>query len=177
MEPRLLKREEIIRLSEIDRSEVIDHIFQYREGNLILIEESCVIPDWNQWTTDEIGRLSANLQELFDNGGFVFGVFDNQRLVGIGALDSKFIGRKKDQLDLAGLWVSSEYRRKGVATKLLFLIKEKAKGLGAKKLYISATPSLNTVTFYLNRGAKITSEIDAEKFKLEPEDIHLEMKI
>ena len=51
---------------------------------------------------------------------------------------------------------------------------ERARQLGAKQLYISATPSENTVNFYRNLGCKVTSEIDPELFELEPEDIHLE---
>jgi hypothetical protein len=39
-------------------------------------------------------------------------------------------------------------------------------------MYISATPSENTVNFYLRRGAVVTSEPDPELFEFEPEDIH-----
>ena len=50
--------------------------------------------------------------------------------------------------------------------------KERAKELGAKKLYISATPSKNTVDFYRHLGCKLTSEINADLYQLEPDDIH-----
>jgi len=130
-----------------------------------------------KWSTDKLGQLITSLQNLFDRGGFIFGAFSEKKLVGVAALDSRFIGSQKDTLDLAGLWVSSQYRKKGKATTLLKQIIEKAKFLGAKKLYISATPSYNTVTFYFNRGAKLTEEINEEKFQLEPDDIHLEMSL
>jgi hypothetical protein len=45
---------------------------------------------------------------------------------------------------------------------------------GAKYLYISATPSENTIKFYSKLGSEITKEQDAELYQLEPEDIHLE---
>ncbi len=54
---------------------------------------------------------------------------------------------------------------------------EKAKELGAKKLYISATPSKNTVNFYMHLGCNLASEINPELYQLEPDDIHLEMII
>ena len=50
----------------------------------------------------------------------------------------------------------------------------RARKLGAKKLYISATPSENTVNFYLHLGCVLAKEMDPELFELEPEDIHLE---
>jgi hypothetical protein len=40
-------------------------------------------------------------------------------------------------------------------------------------LYISATPSQNTVDFYLKRGCQVTGDPDPELWELEPEDIHL----
>ena len=55
------------------------------------------------------------------------------------------------------------------------LVIKRARNMGAKKLYISATPSKHTVDFYIGLGCKIASEINPELFKLEPEDIHLEL--
>lgn len=54
---------------------------------------------------------------------------------------------------------------------------ERAKTLGAKKLYISATPSENTINYYLRLGCILATEIDPELITLEPEDIHLEFVI
>jgi len=48
---------------------------------------------------------------------------------------------------------------------------------GAKKLYISATPTKATVDFYRNEGAVIAKEIDSDLFKFEPLDIHLELDL
>ena len=49
-----------------------------------------------------------------------------------------------------------------------------ARRWGARRLYISATPSENTVNFYIRLGCFVTDEPDAELFAFEPEDIHLE---
>jgi hypothetical protein len=46
--------------------------------------------------------------------------------------------------------------------------------MNARRLYISATPSENTVNFYLRQGCVLARQIDPELFELEPEDIHLE---
>ena len=75
------------------------------------------------------------------------------------------------------LHISSNYRRKGLGKKLFLLASEKAIELGAKKLYISSTPSENTVNFYLRLGCVLAKEINQELYNLEPEDIHLEFAL
>lgn len=73
--------------------------------------------------------------------------------------------------------MSQGYRKQGLGSRLFNLAVEKAKALGAKKLYLSATPSENTVNYYLRLGCVLATEIDPELFALEPEDIHLEFVI
>jgi GNAT superfamily N-acetyltransferase len=70
--------------------------------------------------------------------------------------------------------VSRSYRHKGLGTRLFELAKATARRRGAKRLYISATPSENTVNFYLRLGCAVAAAPDQELFDLEPEDIHLE---
>jgi hypothetical protein len=55
--------------------------------------------------------------------------------------------------------------------------KATARERGAKRLYISATPSENTINFYLRRGCVVAAEVDPHLFELEPEDIHLECDV
>lgn len=88
-------------------------------------------------------------------------------------MDNEFIGRNKDQLNLTGLWVSKQYRKMGIGKALVELVKNKAREMGARKLYVSATPSQNTVKFYMNRGFRLAKEINEKLFELEPEDIHM----
>ncbi len=174
MDYHLLNKEEVNRMTEIDRTEVINNIYYYKESKLDLKEEHWQIPRWNQ---QQIQTHIISLLDIDDKGGQIFGAFMDSRLVGIIALDNEFIGRKKDQLDIAGFWVSKVYRKKGVGTALIELVKKKAKKIGAKKLYVSATPSKNTVNFYMKRGFKLAKEIDQKKYEQEPEDIHMELKL
>ncbi len=174
MEYRILDKEEIKRVTEIDRTEVIEYIYHFREGKLELMKEHWEI---GEWSVEEKQTHLSSLQKIFDRGGFIFGAFDNSNIIGIIALNNEFIGMNKDQLNLAGLWVSNQYRKMGVGRTLLDLVKTKAMELGVKKLYVSATPSLNTVTFYMNRGFELAREINQRLYELEPEDIHLELKL
>ena len=65
----------------------------------------------------------------------------------------------------------------GVGKTLVGLVIQKAREIGVKKLYVSATPSQNTVEFYLKRGFKLAQEVNQKLLELEPEDIHMELEL
>jgi hypothetical protein len=54
---------------------------------------------------------------------------------------------------------------------------EWAREPNAKRLYISATPSQNSVGFYLHLGCVVTDEVDEALLELEPEEIQMEYPI
>ena len=114
--------------------------------------------------------------EDYDDDGTFIGAFDGEKLVGIGGISGKLIGENKDMLQLTSLFVSNKYRKKGIGRQFISMLKEKAKQLGAAKLYVSATPSKNTVDFYRGVGFDLTTPIK-ELFEDEPEDIHMDMKL
>ena len=171
---RELIREEIERIWTIDRREVIENVFHLENGSLVLRPEHY---DMQGWSPGEPELYTPHLYKSFDRGGWFCGAFDGATLVGVAILDNKFIGRDKDQLQLKFLHVSRGYRKLGLGRQLFDLARDKARERGAKRLYISATPSEKTVNFYLKRGAVVTNEPDPELFELEPEDIHLECDI
>jgi predicted N-acetyltransferase YhbS len=117
------------------------------------------------------------LLDCYDRGGTFWGAFEDDKLVGVAILENKFIGAQQDTLQLKFLHVSRDYRKQGLGKTLFNLAVEKAKTLGAKKLYISATPSEKTVNYYLQLGCVLAKEIDPELFALEPDDIHLEYEL
>lgn len=174
MEFRRLIREEIKRLAELDRSEIIDNVYYFKNGALQLKKEFWNVP---KWSTEEKRTYIATLTRIYNEGGVIFGAFHASNIAGIAALESKFLGKDNDKLNLAGLWVSTQHRKMGIGIALVELLKAKAKELGAKKLYVSATPSQNTVNFYLKRGFKLAKEVDPQLFALEPEDIHMELEL
>ncbi|MHA2203111.1 MAG: GNAT family N-acetyltransferase [Candidatus Hodarchaeales archaeon] len=174
MKYRLLKKEEIKRIGEIDRTEIIESIYYFKKGELELVEEFCEV---KKWSPEEEQIHISSLTDIYQRGGVIIGAFDRSNIAGMISLDNEFIGRNKDQLNLASLWVSNHYRKMGIGKALVELVKEKAKEMGAKKLYVSATPSENTVHFYLNRGFELAKEIIENLYELEPEDIHMECKL
>ena len=171
---RELSRNEVESVWNIDRREVIDHVYYFENGALVLKPEHY---DMQGWNPHEAEHYTSILLDCFDRGGWFCGAFEDEKLVGVAVLDNKFIGRDKDQLQLKFLHVSRDYRGKGLGKNLFQMAAEKARELEAKQMYISATPSENTVNFYLRLGAVVTKEPDPELFAFEPEDIHFECEI
>jgi predicted N-acetyltransferase YhbS len=171
---RFLRRDEIPLIWKIDRREVIQNIYYLRDGELVLFPEYF---DMQGWPPGEAEYYTLILLDCFDRDGTFWGVFEDEKIIGTAILESKFIGLKHDTLQLKFLHVSREQRKQGLGTRLFRLAVDKARSLGAKKLYISATPSENTIKYYLGLGCNLANEIDPELFALEPEDIHLEYVI
>ncbi len=171
---RHLSRDEIAQVWSIDRSEVSDSVYYLENGSLVLKSEH---HDLKGWPPAEAEHYTPVLLECFDQGGWCYGHFDETRLVGAAILESRFIGPRRNRLQLKFLHVSNAYRRRGVGGHLFGLAKAVAREKGAKQIYISATPSENTVNFYLRLGCRVTMQPDPELLALEPEDIHLECEV
>ena len=133
--------------------------------------------DMQGWPHGEAELYTPILLDCFDRGGWFHGLFDGDLLVAAVVLESKFIGPHKDLLQLKALHVSCAYRGHGLGRQLFELARTKARALGAKGLYISATPSEHTVQFYMRLGSTLTPTPDPDLFALEPEDIHLECPV
>jgi len=171
---RELERCEIPLVWTIDRREVIANIYYLVEGKLVLKPEHY---DMQGWPPGESEIYTPILYDCFDRGGKFSGIFDGSQLIGVMLLESKFIGPEKNQLQLKLLHVSHSCRKTGLGSRLFKLAADQAKALGAQKLYISATPSENTVDFYLQRGCILAGFVDQDLYALEPDDIHLEYSL
>lgn len=171
---RELQRHEVQDIWSIDRAEVIDSIYYHEDGRLVLKPERYVMDGWPPGEAEHYGPM---LLDCFDRGGTFFGAFEDETLIGVAVLESEFIGRGGDQLQLKFLHVSRGHRRTGLGRTLFDMAAAKAAELGARRLYVSSTPSENTVSFYLHLGCRVTEDVDAALFELEPEDIHLEFDI
>ncbi len=171
---RELLREEISRVWDIDRGEVIENVYHLVNGTLVLRPQ---YEEMIGWPYGEAKKYTPILLDCFDSAGWFYGVFDEGLLVGAAILEGGFIGSRNDRLQLKFLHVSRSYRGQGLGAKLFELAKATARERGARWLYISATPSENTINFYMRLGCTIASEPDPELFLLEPEDIHLDLEI
>jgi len=162
------------RVVEIDRSEVIEGVWYLREGRLVLERERW---EGRGWPPGKLPYNIARIRDCLDRGGAAWGAFEGERLVGIAVLDGRTIGTAGDTLDLYFLHVSSGHRGQGIGGRLLELAKGRAREMGARRMYVSATPSERTVAFYRRTGFDLAREVDPELYELEPEDIHMDLDL
>jgi predicted N-acetyltransferase YhbS len=170
MHIRELVKEDLDRIWAIDRREVIDNVYYLEDGELVLKPERWDVPGWSPGEEETYAPL---LRDCFHRGGTFYGAFMGRELAGVAVLESRFIGPNQDQLQLKFLHVSRAYRKKGWGRVLFEKAAQKARQLGARTLYVSATPSENTVNFYRHLGCVVARRVDPELYGLEPEDIHL----
>ena len=167
---RPLTRDEVELIWTIDRSEVHHYTYELREGQLVRVPNYFEVPGWR---SDAAAKETPGLLDCFDRGGTFVGVFDAEALIGMSVLESARVGRGRDQMQLAYLYVSRTYRGRGVGMRLFEAAVSFARDAGAKALYVSAAPTENTVDFYLNRGCVLAPEPDPALLAAEPDDIHL----
>jgi GNAT superfamily N-acetyltransferase len=176
MEPavefRRLGRTELSRVVEIDRRERINVLY-HQQGTQLVAR----LGHWSAsaWDPHGHGEHSVEaqvhaLQYHVDKGGIALGAFAGGRLVGIGVVVPHL---RPGTGQLAWLHVSAPLRATGIGSRLSDQLEQIARTAGDSDMVVSATPSENTVRFYLGRGFQPMAEPLAELFKLEPDDVHM----
>lgn len=163
----------LARLAEIDRTEHVTSAYRLVGQRL---ERYAV--DWRigPWDAAQIAEFQASLAPELETGGKFLAVEVSGRLAGVAVLGNRRLGPRDGLLELRFLHVSAEHRGQGTGTRLVDAASERARLAGADGLYISATRTASTVDFYLARGAVLAVPPDAERFALEPVDIHLVLR-
>ena len=171
---RTLRRDEVERVWEIERAEVIERIYVMRDGQLELTPAHF---DMRGWPPGEAATYTPLLYEQVDRGAVFTGAFDGEALVGVAVVDTPLVGPRRDLVQLSFLHVGRAYRDQGLGRRLFEHAQGLARERGVRGLYVSATPSEHTIGFYLARGCRVLAEPDPALFALEPEDIHLECPV
>ncbi len=172
VELRRLDRTELSRVAEIDRRERID--VQYVQHGTELVARH---GNWSSlaWDPDGHGEHSVEaqihmLEHYVDTGGIALGAFAGDQLVGIGTVVPHL---RPGIAQLAYLHVSAPFHATGIGSRLTEQLDEIARTAGDSAMVVTATPTENTVRFYLGRGFQPMAEPLAELFELEPEDVHM----
>jgi ribosomal protein S18 acetylase RimI-like enzyme len=169
---RWMEPDEVNRVAEIDRSERVRTGYVYENGKLKKMD---VQWDSSAWRDEGEGEHTIAAQIKFcrdhlSRDGRMYGVFDADRLVGVGILQPEI---RKGIAELAFLHVSNGYRRSGIGNRITEALISEAKNGGATQMYVSATPSGSAVGFYRSHGFELVETPLPELFELEPEDIHM----
>ncbi len=149
-------------------------MYALRDGHLSVRHERW---DVKGFPPHELEALVDRQRKLCASGGVLLGALEGGRVAGMASVERRFRGASRDRVKMDILYVSAPFRGQGVARELVERAKAIARALGARFLYVSATPSRHTVDFYLSCGARLAAEVDPELLELEPEDIHLELPL
>ncbi len=152
----LLSAEDVERIGEVDRTELIDA--EYRaasdDGGRGLILEAVPVepPRLYAWTPQGIRtRVLAWKPEVLQ-GGAMPGALESDRLVGFAIVSQR---RRDETCELVALFVDAARRGAGVANRLFAMVEAAASEREARALFIASNPTVRTVDFYLSHGARV----------------------
>jgi ribosomal protein S18 acetylase RimI-like enzyme len=167
VEFRRLARVELSRVADIDRTERIDLIYEQRGTELEERRGNWSSPAWDEHSVEAHRHA---LEDYVDAGGIALGAFSKGRLVGIGVVVPHL---RPEIAQLAFLHVSAAFRATGIGRRLSDELDLIARDAGDTEIVVSATPSENTVRFYMSRGYELMAQALPELNELEPEDVHM----
>jgi GNAT superfamily N-acetyltransferase len=159
-------------VAEIDRTERIDLIYKQRGTELEELRGNWSSPAWDPQGHGEhsVQAQRHALERYVDAGGIALGAFSGARLVGIGVVVPHL---RPGIAQLAFLHVSQGFRATGIGRRLSDELDVIARDAGDTEIVVSATPSENTVRFYMSRGYELMAQPLPELYALEPEDVHM----
>jgi GNAT superfamily N-acetyltransferase len=162
-----LELDELLGVYDIDMTESGEILYRVVEGHLEPVSE-----DWHRppRTTQRWDEMIARWRGILEGGGEAWGAFESGRMVAIALLRYRLT---EDMAELAALFVSRPYRRRGIARQLMQSVLGRAKRSGAARIYVSATPSPSAVGFYQSLGFGLAEQVNAELYALEPDDVHM----
>lgn len=171
-EIRPLARSELSRVAEIDRRERIEVLYEQHGTELVARRGDWSSPAWDPHGDGEHSVRSQvdALEHDVANGGVALGAFVGDQLVGIGVVIPHL---RPGTAQLAFLHVTAPHRATGIGSRLTERLDQIARAAGDRAMVVSATPSENTVRFYLGRGFAPMADPLPELFALEPDDVHL----
>jgi GNAT superfamily N-acetyltransferase len=173
---RRLASADLARIGEIDRTERIETVYVQHGSRLEEQVGDFSAPAWLSEGEGEhsVAHQRAACERYLAAGGIALGAFTDGRLVGIGIVSPHI---RPGIAQLSFLHVTNEYRDRGIGGHLSEELEGLARAQGDRRMVVSATPSLNTVRFYRQRGFEPMPESLPELYELEPEDVHLEKRL
>jgi len=156
--------------SHFNRYQKVQRCWRKENGEWVLCDAAFT----EQWSEKEYAFLVECLKNTLSDGGAVVGAFESNTLVGFVSVENKPFGEHNEYLQLSSIHVSYEQRSYGNGRRLFHIACEKAKALGAKRLYISAHSSEESQAFYKSLGCIEAVEYNEKLVAAEPFDCQLE---
>lgn len=161
-------------IKQIDPSQFIAKAWRQYDGKLQLVNINYHDSDW----PNGYDYHSRRLRETINTGGIAIGAFDeNKKLIGFTTVNRGFFGTRYRYVLLDQLYISLQWRGKGIGKKLFLLAVDSAKNWDADKIYICAGSAEETIGFYYSIGCKAAEEINMELLESDPRDLQLEFDL
>lgn len=171
---RKLKVEESDRINEMNPFQHIRRAWRDVEGERQLVEINYQDSDWPNGYEHHYN----NLKDTILSGGSAIGAFNsNSKLVGFVTVNREFFGEKYHYVLLDQLFITLEYRGKGIGKKLFKISADVARKWNADKIYICAGSAEETIAFYFAIGCKEAVEVNKEIYESDPRDYQLEYNL
>lgn len=151
----------------------LDSFERYQETKIVLYQkerslyqkEISFIDDWDQ---AKLNSICSYLKQV--KGSVVF-AYLNRDVIGFTNVEYEMFD---NYMNMPFIHVSKSHRGKKIGANLFLLISKIALEQGAKKLYISSHPSIETQLFYKNLGCDLAMKVNQKLLADEPYDIQLE---
>ena len=175
LEYRKLNMDEAGRIAEIDATHFIKNVWRINEatGEYNLVEIN--------WTDTELPNgfdwHLNRFKETLKNGGTAFGCLEEGKLIGYATVDKELFGKQEKYILLDQLFVSQNYRGKGIGKALFMMCVKQAAEFGAEKVFLCAGSAENTIAFYKKLGCVPAAERNEKLYEEDPRDIQLEYSI
>jgi predicted N-acetyltransferase YhbS len=169
---RELQASDLSGLSSIDRSDYSSTWCEVEDGKVVLRKREFRHVGFSRAQWD---RMAEEWKEMLARGAMlIFGAYDGPKMVGAAGLDTGTrYGPEGRLYNFGPIWVSREYRGRGIGSHLFEIVCRVARGMDIDGLYISATPVPSTVGFYRGMGCRLLKAPDPRLHAEEPEDIHM----
>lgn len=171
---RELTVEECKYINEMNPAQYIGKAWRKVNGKRQLVEINYQELDWPNGYEHHYN----NLKDTIINGGSAIGAFNNEnKLIGFVTINRELFGEKYNYVLLDQLFITLEYRSKGIGKKLFILSADAAREWNADKIYICAGSAEETIAFYFTIGCKEALEINKELYENDPRDYQLEFSL
>lgn len=139
-----------------------------------VIQDAPFVDDWSE--TDYETLITCLKNTLLTNG-FVYAAFYHDSLKGFVSVEPDIFGGSQKYVDLSSIHVSEDMRGQGIGKILFHSAKDWARKKGAKKLYISAHPAVESQAFYKAMGCTEAQLYHQKHVEAEPYDCQLECEL
>jgi len=168
-----LELSECEKINEMNPYQYIGKAWREVDGKRQLVEIDYHETDWPNGYEEHF----TNLNNTILNNGIAIGAFENDKLIGFVTVNSEIFGEKYKHVLLDQLFITLEYRGKGIGKELFFLSADRVKEWNVDKLYICAGSAEETIAFYFAIGCQEAEEVNREFYESDPRDFQLEFEL